>query len=219
MLLSPALVATVIFDVDGTLIDSNAAHADTWAQALTQHGFPRDAAQIRPLVGMGSDKLLPMVGISEQSPEGQDISRHKKLLFAQRLHTLQPTRCARELVTFLHDQHKTIVIATSASDDEMQALLEQAGVDDLIPKRTSSDDAARSKPDPDILLAALHRGGASPERTIMVGDTPYDVEAARRADIPAVALRCGGYWSDRELGHAMAIFDDPASLLAHWTRA
>ena len=218
MLLSPALVTTVIFDVDGTLIDSNAAHADTWAQALSQRGFPRDAAQIRPLVGMGSDKLLPMVGINEHSPEGQDITRRKKQLFAQRLHTLQPTRSARELVAFLHDQHKTMVVATSAADDEMEAILQQAGVDDLIPTRTSRDDAARSKPDPDIVVAALHRAGAPPERTIMVGDTPYDVEAARRAGICAVALRCGGHWSDRELGSAMAIFDDPAALLAYWQR-
>ena len=219
MLLSPALVTAVIFDVDGTLIDSNAAHADTWAQALTQRGFPRDAAQIRPLVGMGSDKLLPMVGINEHSPEGRDITRRKQHLFAERLHTLQPTRCARELVTFLNDQHKTIVIATSAPDDEMQAILRQAGVDDLIPTRASSDDAARSKPDPDIVLAALHRGGAPPDRTLMVGDTPYDVEAARRVGVRAVALRCGGYWSDRDLASAMAIFDDPADLLAYWRRA
>ena len=218
MLLSPNLVAAVIFDVDGTLIDSNAAHADTWAQALTQRGFPRDAAQIRPLVGTGSDKLLPMVGVNEHSPEGQEITRRKKQLFGQRLHTLQPTRGARELVTFLNDQHKTIVIATSASEDEMQAILHQAGVDDLIPKRTSSDDASRSKPDPDIVLAALQRGGAAPDQTIMVGDTPYDVEAARRVGIRAVALRCGGHWSDRDLGSAMAIFDDPADLLAYWTR-
>jgi HAD superfamily hydrolase (TIGR01509 family) len=211
-------VDTVIFDVDGTLIDSNAAHALTWAQALTENGYPRDEAQIRPLIGMGSDKLLPTLGLEESSPQSRAIAQRKKQLFGERLPQLRPTRGARDLVTDLRDRTKTIVIATSADDEEMDALLRQAGVADLISRRTSSDDAARSKPDPDIVLAALRRSGTSAGRAVMVGDTPYDVEAARRAGIRAIALRSGGHWSDRELGSALAIFDDPTDLLLHWTR-
>ena len=216
MWLSLDPVTALIFDVDGTLIDSNAAHAETWARALTEHGFPRDATQIRPLIGMGSDKLLPMLGLEEGSPQGQVITQRKKELFARQLPRLQPTHGARALVTYLLDRHKKLVIATSAGDDEMDALLQQAGVGDLIPKRTSSDDADRSKPDPDIVLAALNRTGSSPDRTVMIGDTPYDVEAARRAGVRAIALRSGGHWSDAALGSAMAVFGDPAALLAHW---
>ena len=152
-------VDTVIFDVDGTLIDSNAAHAETWAQALTEHGFPRNVAQVRPLIGMGGDKLLPTLGLEEGSPIGEAVARRKKQLFAERRSRLQPTRGAGALVAFLRDCHKTLVVATSADEDEMDALLEQAGVSDLIPRRTSSDDAARSKPDPDIVLAALQQSG------------------------------------------------------------
>ena len=85
-----------------------------------------------------------------------------------------------------------------------------------IPARTSSDDADRSKPDPDIVTAALHRAGAAPDRSVMIGDTPYDVEAARSAGIRAVALRCGGHWSDADLKNAIHIVDDPAGLLAYW---
>lgn len=211
-------VETVIFDVDGTLIDSNAAHAETWAQALTEHGYPRDAAHIRPLIGMGSDKLLPTLGLEDGSPQARTIAQRKKQLFSGRLPQLRPTRGARDLVAHLRDRGKTIVIATSADDEEMDALLLQAGVAELISRRTSSDDAAHSKPDPDIVLAALRRSGTSPGKAVMVGDTPYDVEAARRAGIRVIALRSGGHWSDRELGNALAIFDDPAELLLHWKR-
>ena len=216
MALSLSDLSAVIFDVDGTLIDSNAAHADTWAQALSEHGIARNAAQIRPLVGMGSDKLLPIVGLEEASAPARAVVERKKALFAERLPCLQPTPGARALVAHLRDQQKAIDIATSAGDDEMDALLQQAGVADLIPKRTSSDDADRSKPDPDIVIAALHRTGAAPDRTVMIGDTPYDVEAARRAGIRAVALRCGGHWFDTDLKGAIHIADDPAGLLAYW---
>ena len=217
MLPSLSHVSAIVFDVDGTLIDSNAAHAETWTQALSEHGFPREITQLRRLIGMGSDKLLPMVtGLHEESPEGQTIARRKKELFNLRRPDLQPTRGARTLVQHLHDRGKTIVVATSADEEEMHAILERAGVDDLIPKRTSSDDADRSKPDPDIVLAALSRARTPRDTTLMVGDTPYDVEAARRAGLATIALRCGGHWTDAELGGAIAILDDPAALLAAW---
>ena len=205
-----------MFDVDGTLIDSNAAHAETWAQALSEHGVPRDAAQIRPLIGMGSDKLLPTLGLEEGSPIGRAVARRKKELFARRLPQLQPTRGARALVAYLREHGKTLVVATSADEEEMDALLQQAGVSDLIPRRTSSDDAAHSKPDPDIVLAALKRSGSRPDESVMIGDTPFDIEAARRARIDPIALRCGGHWGDRELAAAIGIFNDPADLLEHW---
>jgi HAD superfamily hydrolase (TIGR01549 family) len=212
-------VQTVIFDVDGTLIDSNAAHAESWARALTEHGVPRDGDRIRPLIGMGSDKLLPMLGLEDGSPLGQTVARRKKELFEEQRPRLQPTRGARDLLTFLHEQGKSLVVATSGSDDEMDALLEQAGVRDLIPRRTSKDDASRSKPDPDIVVAALKHSGGRAQTSVMVGDTPYDIEAARLAGVALLALRCGGHWTDRDLGAAMAIFDDPSHLLAEWRAA
>ena len=219
MLRPRADVSAIAFDVDGTLIDSNAAHAETWASALTEHGFPHDAAEIRPLVGMGSDKLLPRVaGLGADSPLGKAILAHKKQQFEEHLPHLRPTRGARALVTFLREQGKTLVIATSADDEEMKAILDQAGVADLIPRRTSSDDADRSKPDPDIVHAALVRADTTAQHAVMIGDTPYDVAAAGRAGVACIALRCGGSWTDRDLGEAIAIFDDPLDLLEHWRR-
>ena len=206
--------SAVAFDVDGTLIDSNGAHADAWARALTEHGFPHEPAAIRALIGMGSDKLLPRVaGLEVESPQGQTILARKKELFNDRLPHLRPTRGARELVAFLRERGRRLVVATSADDREMDSILEQAGVADLIPRRTSSDDANRSKPDADIVRAALARAKAEPRDAVMIGDTPYDIEAARRAGVDTIALRSGGHWTDADLSGAIGIFDDPHDLL------
>jgi len=211
---------SVLFDVDGTLIDSNNAHATAWMRALREYGRRMDITQVRPLIGMGGDKLLPAIdGIEEDSPEGHAIAARKKQLFNQMLPGLRPTRGARSLLEYLRDQGIDLVIATSADDEEMKALLRQAGVDDLVSQRATSDDAAESKPDPDIVCAALARTRSGPESAVMVGDTPYDIEAAARAGVAAVALRCGGHWSDRDLSGALYIFDDPQDLLDRWQQS
>jgi HAD superfamily hydrolase (TIGR01509 family) len=208
---------TVLFDVDGTLIDSNGAHAEAWAGALAEHGLAIGVDRIRPLIGMGGDKLLPAAaGIEEDSDRGKAIGARKKELFAQALPSLRATPGARALVEYLREHHVDLVIATSSGDEEMEALLRQAGVADLIPRRTSKDDANDSKPDPDIVHAALARVTARREESVLVGDTPYDIEAASRAGIATIALRSGGHWSDRDLSGAIAILDDPAALLDHW---
>ena len=105
-------------------------------------------------------------------------------------------------------------MATSAKQEELTALLTICGGQALVEGATTSDDAERSKPDPDILAAALQKSGASPDRAVMVGDTPYDIEAARRAGLATIAFRCGG-WEDASLRGAIAIYDDPGELLEH----
>ena len=207
----------VVLDVDGTLVDSNTAHARAWVAALAEAGRDVPLGVVLRCIGMGSDKLLPKVaGLDVDSPQGKAVLARKKTLFDARLPLLQPTRGARALLAFLRERGKTLVVATSADDEEMHAILEQASVGDLIPRRTSSDDADRSKPDPDIVQAALARAGTPPAGAVMIGDTPYDIEAARRAGVDCVALRCGGWWQDRDLTGAMAIADDPQELLEHW---
>ena len=217
MLTTGLAFRTVLFDVDGTLIDSNGAHALSWQQALAEHGHPVPVGEVRRFIGMGGDKLLPgLSGIEEESAAGKAIIARKKALFTTHLPTLEPTRGARVLLEYLRQHGVTTIVATSAGDDEVAALLARANVADLLQARASKDDAARSKPDPDIVHAALSRADAEADGAVMVGDTPYDVEAANRAGIPAIALRCGRTWPDVDLAGAIAIFDDPAALLDHW---
>jgi HAD superfamily hydrolase (TIGR01509 family) len=210
-------VTTVLFDVDGTLVDSNAAHAQTWTRAFREHGVHAEEGRIRSLVGVGADKLVPLIaGVAEDSPAGRDLTRRKKQLFDELLPTLQPTHGARALVEHLRGLGIRLAVATSAGEDEMRLLLDRAGVADLMPVRTSKDDAAASKPDPDIVQSALRKVNGDPESAVLIGDTPYDIEAGARAHVRTIAVRCGGHWSDRDLAGAAAIFDDPAALLAAW---
>ena len=184
---------TLLFDVDGTLIDSNGAHAESWTQALREHGVTVEVDHIRRMIGMGGDKILPAVAhVSEESDAGRAIADRKKQIFSAMLPGLRATHGARPLLEYLSERQIELIIATSADDREMNAILQQAGVDDLIPSRTTKDDAPASKPDPDIVHAALARSWARPEQVLLIGDTPYDIEAADRAGIGAIALRCGG---------------------------
>ena len=208
---------TLLFDIDGTLIDSNGAHAQAWVEALREHGVDTTFDDVRPLIGMGGDKLLPSVArVDEASAQGRSITQLKNQIFGELLPTLQPTPGARPLLSYLRGQHVNLVIATSADDREVTALLAQAGIEDLIPQRATKDDVEESKPDPDIVHAAMVHSNARVEHTALIGDTPYDIEAAGRAGIRAIALRCGGYWTDRSLHGAAGVFDDPQALLAHW---
>lgn len=217
----PTPLRGVLLDIDGTLIDSNDAHAEAWVLALAEHGRDVPFARVRPLVGMGGDKLIPAVtGLEEEHPDAKAMAARKKAIFGERfLPTLRPTPGARALLERLRDEGLRLVVATSAGEEESGALLEQAGVAALIHRETSKSDVEHSKPDPDIVHAALAKGGLSPHEVVMIGDTPYDVEAARRAGVDTIALRCGGWWDDAALAGAIAIYDDPAALLAEHARS
>jgi HAD superfamily hydrolase (TIGR01549 family) len=204
----------VIFDVDGTLVDSNDAHARAWIQAFAEHAITVTYETVRRAIGMGGDKLMPLVaGIEEDSLPGKKITERRKQIFKEIwLPRLQPFAGARGLVERLSREGFTLAVASSATEEELHSLLEAAHVADLIPTRTSSDDADRSKPDPDIVTAAIKRAGCPKEAAVMIGDTPYDVEAATRAGIQIIALTCGG-WPRKDLRGAVAVYADPADLL------
>jgi HAD superfamily hydrolase (TIGR01509 family) len=205
----------VLLDIDGTLVDSNGAHAAAWSDAFAAHGHHHTVEEIRPLIGKGGDKLLcELASLDHESGEGREIAEERGAIFKSRyLPTLRPTPGAAALVDWLLASGLTVVIATSAKQDEVKALLKICGGLALAERATTSDDAERSKPDPDILVAALRKSDANPDRVIMIGDTPYDVEAAHRAGIATIAFRCGG-WDDESLREAIAIYDDPQDLLA-----
>src|SRR5258708_3825867 len=166
-----------IFDVDGTLVDSNDAHANAWVMALAERGRRVELSRVRPLIGMGGDKLLPEVaGIAADSPDGQAIDARRRAIFqSEFLPHLKPTRGAPDLLEWLRDDRMMLVVASSASSAELHGLLRVAGAEKLMDSTTSSDDADRSKPDPDIVKAAIARTDCPPVDVIMIGDTPYDI--------------------------------------------
>ena len=211
----PRPFKAVLFDVDGTLVDSNDAHADAWVKAFNKHGVNADWTKVRRCIGMGGDKLMPEVsGIDEESPRGSKIAEDRGVIFKKEfLPTIKPLRDARELVAAIKNLGYTAVAASSAQKDELTPLLKIAGADWLMDAATSSDDAEESKPEPDIVVAALKRAKARAADAVMIGDTPYDVEAATRAGAKIIGFRSGG-WGDADLKGAIAIYDGPWDLLA-----
>lgn len=212
-----AAYRAVILDVDGTLVDSNDAHARVWFDAFKEHGHDVDFDQVRGLIGKGGDHLMPEVsGVEHDSPEGEAISKRRSELFKEReLSKLKAFPQTRELLERLRERGLRLAVASSAKGDELTPLLEVAGAKDLVETETSSSDAKQSKPDPDIIQAALDKLKLPPDQVVMLGDTPYDIESARKAGVQTIALRSGGWGSD-DLKGALAVYADPADLLAHF---
>lgn len=208
----------MIFDVDGTLVDSNDAHASAWLDALKEFGFSEVGYEsVRRMIGMGGDKILPdLTGLAENDERGQKLlERRKQIFLREYLPQLKPFPMARELVERIKSGGMLAVVASSANKRELRQLLRIARVNELMEAVTSSDDADESKPDPDIVQAAVAKSGLDAAQLIMVGDTPYDVEAAKGAGVPIIAVRCGG-WDDRDLTGALAVYDDPADILSNF---
>lgn len=208
----------VLLDIDGTLIDSNDAHAHAWVETGKEFGHDIEFDHVRWLIGMGGDKVLPEVtGLEEESDVGEKILARRGEIFREKyLPTLRPFEGVRELLQEIAQDGMKLVVATSASEEDLQGLLKQAGIEDLIDKAANSDDAEESKPAPDIVEAALRRAKAEPGEAIMIGDTPYDIAAATRAGVPIIGFRSGG-WEGEELRGAIAIYEGPADLLSGYS--
>ena len=207
----------VLLDVDGTLVDSNDAHAQAWSEVLEENGYPGSFERVRELIGKGGDKLLPEItGLSHDSHEGKRLTKARAALFSRvYLPHLRPFPQAEALLRRLHELDLELVVASSANDDELRPLLEVCGALPYLQHQTSSDDAERSKPDPDIVQVALRKARCSAREAVLLGDTPYDVQAASKAGVRTVALRSGGH-PDSALSGALAIYDDVADLLSNF---
>ena len=207
----------VIFDIDGTLVDSNDAHAKSWVDTFAEAGYDVPFDAVRPLIGMGADKLLPKtIGIKHDTPEAKKLIKRRSEIFRERyLPRLRPLEGSRDLVLRVRSNGLKAIVATSAKDEELKGLLKAAQVEDLMQERATASDAKRSKPDPDIVEAAIEESDTDAENLVMIGDTPYDIEAATKARVRPIAFRSGG-WSDEDLKGAVEIYDGPADLLAHY---
>jgi HAD superfamily hydrolase (TIGR01509 family) len=211
------LLKGVIFDIDGTLVDSNDAHAQSWVDTFAEAGYDVPFDVVRPLIGMGADKLLPKtIGIKHETAEAKKLIKRRSEIFREQyLPRLRPFNGSRELVLRVRSDGLKAIVATSAKDEELKGLLKAAQVEDLMQERATASDAKRSKPDPDIVEAAIDESDTEPETLVMIGDTPYDIEAATKARVRAIAFRSGG-WADEALKGAVEIYDGPADLLAHY---
>jgi HAD superfamily hydrolase (TIGR01549 family) len=209
-----------IFDIDGTLVDSNELHVDSWDRAFRKFGkqFPREA--LRAQIGKGSDQYLPeFLTKKEIADFGKELDEYRSELFRKEyLPRVRPFPKVRELFQRIRDDHKPIVLATSGKKADTEYYIKLLKIDDLIEGYTSADDADNSKPAPDIFAASLKKlGGISPADAVTVGDTRFDIEAARKAGLATIAFLCGGTSESvlREAG-AVAIYRDPADFLAHY---
>jgi HAD superfamily hydrolase (TIGR01509 family) len=211
------LLKGAIFDIDGTLLDSNDAHAQSWVDTFAEAGYDVPFDAVRPLIGMGADKLLPKAaGIKHDSKEGKTLVKRRSEIFRERyLPRLRPLKGSRELVLRVRADGLKAIVATSAKDEELKGLLKAAQVEDLIEERATASDAKRSKPDPDIVEAAIEESRIPAAHLVMIGDTPYDIEAATKARVRVIAFRSGG-WPDEALKGAVETYDGPADLLAHY---
>ena len=209
----------MIFDVDGTLVDSVDQHASAWHDAFAAFGHDIPAAAIRSQIGKGGDQLLPVFLPPEEIKAfGPAIERRRGEILRERfLQDIKAFPGVRLLFQRLIGRGVRIALASSAKQDELDHYKEVADIADLVEEQTSSDDAERSKPHPDIFQAAVKRlAGVPSEQMVVVGDTPWDAKAAGNAGLRCVGVLCGGFAAQdlREAG-CIAIYRDPADLADH----
>jgi phosphoglycolate phosphatase-like HAD superfamily hydrolase len=214
------MTKAVIFDIDGTLIDSNDLHAHAWQETFAEFGKDVPYDEIRHQIGKGGDQLLPVFFSREELDRfGGELEAYRGDLFKRKyLARVRPFPRVRDLFERILADGARIALASSAKEEELAAHMKNANVDDLVEVATSADDAERSKPQPDIFEAALARlGDVGPDEAIVVGDTPYDVEAAAKAGLRTVAVLSGGFAEAQLRGAgAIAIYRDVADLLERY---
>jgi len=209
--------AGVLLDVDGTLVDSNDAHAHGWVETLARRGIEVSFARVRGMIGMGGDRLVAeLTGWARDSRKTRRVQDEDAAVFAKRwLRHVKPIEGARDLVLRVRRDNYQIALATAAHEDALRPLLEIAGVADLIDAQARTPKAEASKPDPAAIEAALSQIDVDRSRVVLIGDTPYDVEAGRAAHVDVIGFTTGGY-SAEGLAGAIAVYRGPADLLAQW---
>ncbi|WP_042938274.1 HAD family hydrolase [Rhodococcus sp. AW25M09] len=212
----PVVVDAVLFDIDGTLVDSNFVHVSAWSRAFREAGRQVSAWRIHRCIGMDGSKLLESLVGSSDSALAAEAKRLHGEYYAAASTDLEVLPGARELLADIQSRGITVVLATSAPEAELSTLRDLLDVEDSVAVVTSGEDAEVAKPEPDIIAVALERAGVEPPRAVMVGDSVWDIEAAGRAGVRAIGVLSGGI-SRAELldAGAVAVFDDPADLLAN----
>ena len=204
----------LIFDIDGTLVDSNDLHAEAWQAAFRKFGKEIEYDVVRSQIGKGGDLLVPdLLNAREMREFGEKLKEYRKKLFrSEYMQRVKPFDGVPELLGRIHDLEIELAFASSADPDEVKHYTELLGAKELLSGSTSKKDAKMSKPSPEIFDAALEQIEASDDAAMVVGDTPYDILAAHRCALPIVAVRSGGF-PEETLKKAEFLFDDIAELV------
>ena len=212
-----------IFDIDGTLLDSVDLHAEAWRQVFLRHDRDIPFEQIRAQIGKGGDQLLPVFFSREElEKSGEEMNAERGKLFKRDfMPKVKPFPGVRPLFERLVKDGYKIALASSAKRDELKHYAKLLEIEDLIDAGTSTDDAEKSKPEPDIFQAAVRKLSGVPAGTCLaIGDTPYDAEAAGKAGIETLGMLCGGFpEADLRRAGAVAIFQDPQDLLRRYEQS
>lgn len=214
------MIEAAIFDIDGTLVDSVDLHAHAWQEAFARFGKEIPYERVRYQIGKGGDQLMP-VFLSEEELErfGEELEKYRGELFKRAyMPRVKAFPKVRELFERIRRDGKRIALASSAKQEELEVYKKIAGIEGLVEEEASKDDAEKSKPHPDIFEAALARlGDPTHARVIVFGDTPYDAEAAGKADLRTVGFLCGGFpEEDLRAAGCIRIYRDAADLLARY---
>lgn len=210
------MTRAALFDVDGTLVDTNHLHVTSWWEAFRQAGHQVPMPAIHRAVGLGSGDLIAHL-LGDERDTGQDaaISAAHSTLYGTYFDRLPALRSAAELLWALADRGWRIVLATSAGGSELTALRRAINADDVIAGTASADDVSAGKPAPEPVREALRLADVSAERAVFVGDTVWDMEAAARAGVRSIAVLSGGIpRAALESAGAGGVYEDPADLLA-----
>jgi HAD superfamily hydrolase (TIGR01549 family) len=196
-----------ILDIDGTLVDTNYQHAIAWYHAFRQHELIVPIWRIHRAIGMGGDQLVPhLIGEEKAEELGDDIRAAEKPLYLQMIEQVEPFEGARRLIVDLKDKGHTVILASSAKGNELEHYLDLLDAREIVDDYTMSDDVEETKPQPDLVNAALKKAGT--DSGIMVGDTTWDIEAAKSAGQKTIAVLTGGFGAgELEEAGAIAVFD------------
>ena len=198
------MLPAAILDIDGTLVDTNYHHAIAWYRAFRQHGHVLPSWRIHRHMGMGGDHLVEsLCGEDVENDVGDDIRTAEKALYLALIEEVEPLQGSRELIEDLKGRGSAVVLASSAKQDEVDHYLKLLDARELADDWTTSADVEATKPEPDLVRAALEKAGVEPAEAVLIGDSTWDCEAAKRADVPTVAVLTGGF-SEQELKDAGA---------------
>jgi HAD superfamily hydrolase (TIGR01509 family) len=209
------VAGTAILDIDGTLVDTNYQHAIAWYRAFRQNEITLPVWRIHRHIGMGGDQVVAaLTDDATEEEKGDDIRAAEKALYMAMIEEVEPFDGARKLIERVKEEGKTVVLASSAKPTEVEHYLDLLDARELVDEWTSSGDVEETKPAPDLVQSALDKVGADPEDAAMLGDTPWDCEAAAKAGVVTVALMTGGF-SKHELvdAGAVSVFESIPQLL------